>query len=479
MVPPSYTESGTWKGGERSRKERNAIRKAKYILKKFSKREKKSEREKKGRERRCAELKKLRDRSRYDERDYRSRRSRSRERREWSRQRRERSRERRERSREKRERSRERRDRSRERRERSRDREERRRPREERRCSRDEKENRDNKNNNRNKEGGLLVLDPPEDFVTTLTGAPETEMSEDLSEEQAELLKAHGPLADIELEKLPRPLSSLNCHQARSYLVKLLRAANGGQNPQYGNPNSKPPFWPDYYWPWSKLTDIHTKPRGMEEPLLYSEMMKLAIQRGYKYYGYDPENYWDKTVEASETAPVERDKDEENRNIRNNRKQSCTRVFSRVIGRGGSNITAIRELSGAGNKTRIEAKKIHEKSVSLEETNRELQERLDYNLESSMKTEEVTKVKKLTDEAAEDDNEPLEIMMDMNEMKDLLPIPTTGPPPFKFKMTGKTQAGEMKNDDAVKPEIIKNIFRFESTDIRERPDYVSKIKKRS
>ena len=31
-----------------------------------------------------------------------------------------------------------------------------------------------------------------------------------------------------------------------------------------------------------RLTDVHTKPRGMEEPLLYSEMMKLAIERGYK-----------------------------------------------------------------------------------------------------------------------------------------------------------------------------------------------------
>ena len=127
-----------------------------------------------------------------------------------------------------------------------------------------------------------------------------------MAEEQADVLKANGPPADIELEKLPRPVSSLNCRQARSYLVKLLRAANGGQNPQYGNPASKPPFWPDYYWPWSKLTDVHTKPRGMEEPLLYSEMMKLAIQRGYKYYGYDPENYWDRQVEEKEPAPVER-----------------------------------------------------------------------------------------------------------------------------------------------------------------------------
>ena len=159
------------------------------------------------------------------------------------------------------------------------------------------------------KEEGMLLLEPPEDFVTSadsLQGEAVTTEDTVLSEEQAEILKANGPPADIELEKLPRPVSALNCRQARSYLVKLLRNANGGQNPQYGNPNSKPPFWPDFYWPWSKLTDVHTKPRGMEEPLLYSEMMKLAIQRGYKYYGYDPENYWDKQVEDKEPAPVER-----------------------------------------------------------------------------------------------------------------------------------------------------------------------------
>jgi hypothetical protein len=111
---------------------------------------------------------------------------------------------------------------------------------------------------------------------------------------------------DVILDKLPRPVSALNCRQARSYLVKLLRISNGGQNPQYGNPVSKPPFWPDFYWPWERLTDVHTKPRGMEEPLLYSEMMKLAIERGYKYYGFDPENYWSRTVEESEPSPVVR-----------------------------------------------------------------------------------------------------------------------------------------------------------------------------
>ncbi len=98
----------------------------------------------------------------------------------------------------------------------------------------------------------------------------------------------------IDLEVLPRPVSELNCTLARSFLVKLLRAANKGMNPSYGNPSKRPPFWPQHYWPWERLTDVHSKPRGMTEPLSYSEMMKLAIARGYQYYGYDPFAYVDR-----------------------------------------------------------------------------------------------------------------------------------------------------------------------------------------
>ena len=37
------------------------------------------------------------------------------------------------------------------------------------------------------------------------------------------------------LDRLPRPVNELNCRQARTFLVKLLRTANGGMNPHYGN----------------------------------------------------------------------------------------------------------------------------------------------------------------------------------------------------------------------------------------------------
>jgi len=148
------------------------------------------------------------------------------------------------------------------------------------------------------------------DFPDTVEVTARTDcISDDLEEGHLVIDQPDFPQPDNEkvvLDKLPRPVHALNCRQARTYLVKLLRTSNGGLNPQYGNPSSKPPFWPDYYWPWEKLTDVHTKPRGMEEPLLYSEMMKIAIERGYKFYGFDPETYWDKHVEESEPMPVVR-----------------------------------------------------------------------------------------------------------------------------------------------------------------------------
>ena len=66
------------------------------------------------------------------------------------------------------------------------------------------------------------------------------------------------------------------------YYLMQLRAGNGGANPAYGNPDKRPVFWPQHYWPWERLNDVHSRPRGMEEPLNYSEMMKLAIARGYR-----------------------------------------------------------------------------------------------------------------------------------------------------------------------------------------------------
>ena len=113
----------------------------------------------------------------------------------------------------------------------------------------------------------IKTKSPTEEDIIILPGS--AEISDVAEDEMCDDDSSDKEEKEVPLEKLPRPVNELNCRQSRTYLVKLLRAANGGLNPHYGNPEMKPAFWPDYYWPWAKLTDVHTKPRGMNEPLQY------------------------------------------------------------------------------------------------------------------------------------------------------------------------------------------------------------------
>jgi hypothetical protein len=84
-------------------------------------------------------------------------------------------------------------------------------------------------------EGGdhPLLIDPKTELITCDTGEDETGGGVDFLDYAGDALEivangAGGLLggklaADAVLEKLPRPCSALNCRQARSYLVKLLR----------------------------------------------------------------------------------------------------------------------------------------------------------------------------------------------------------------------------------------------------------------
>ncbi len=142
-----------------------------------------------------------------------------------------------------------------------------------------------------------LLDDPCDDVNEEQPGCPRVDV---LGEEGP----AAGGVAPLYLDKLPRPVDELNCRMARHYLVKLLRAANGGHKPSYGQPEKRPPFWPEHYCPWGRLTDVHSRPADMPGEFQYSEMLKLAIVRGYKYYGYDPNTYIDRNVDLSEKRPI-------------------------------------------------------------------------------------------------------------------------------------------------------------------------------
>ena len=78
-------------------------------------------------------------------------------------------------------------------------------------------------------EGGdnPLIIDPKTELITCDSGEDENGamsfLSDTLAIAAADGLLGEKPGADAALEKLPRPCSALNCRQARSYLVKLLR----------------------------------------------------------------------------------------------------------------------------------------------------------------------------------------------------------------------------------------------------------------
>jgi hypothetical protein len=80
-----------------------------------------------------------------------------------------------------------------------------------------------------------LMIDDDDDKEEENVDDPPPQDGQDLDEEEE---------GQVMLERLPRAVNELNCRQARTFLVKLLRTANGGMNPHYGNPDMKPAFWP-------------------------------------------------------------------------------------------------------------------------------------------------------------------------------------------------------------------------------------------
>ncbi len=154
--------------------------------------------------------------------------------------------------------------------------------------------------------GGETDGEEEDGLTIDLDGEPEAAQEEAGGEEEDEDeadVDDYGRADEedrVPLDKLPRPYADLNCRMLRCYLTRLLRAANGGHNPAYGVSETRPPFWPQRYWPWERLTDVHTRPAGMRPPLNYSMMMRLAVKRGYTYFGYDPAEYVDRGVDLSE-----------------------------------------------------------------------------------------------------------------------------------------------------------------------------------
>eukprot|EP00088_Acartia_fossae_P019347 TRINITY_DN21291_c0_g1_i3.p1 TRINITY_DN21291_c0_g1~~TRINITY_DN21291_c0_g1_i3.p1 ORF type:complete len:475 (+),score=92.54 TRINITY_DN21291_c0_g1_i3:240-1664(+) len=95
----------------------------------------------------------------------------------------------------------------------------------------------------------------------------------------------------ISLPMLPKPLSILKTAETRTYLSKLIWLGNGGKRPQYGNPETKPHWWPQHVLPWEEMKKMGGRKSQELSHINYTEILKQCLAAGYEYYGYDPTTY--------------------------------------------------------------------------------------------------------------------------------------------------------------------------------------------
>jgi len=96
----------------------------------------------------------------------------------------------------------------------------------------------------------------------------------------------------VTLPLLPKPLSILKTAETRTYLSKLIWLGNGGRRPQYGNPETKPSWWPQHILPWEDMKKMGGRKSVELSHINYTEILKQCLAAGYEYFGYDPATYF-------------------------------------------------------------------------------------------------------------------------------------------------------------------------------------------
>jgi len=96
----------------------------------------------------------------------------------------------------------------------------------------------------------------------------------------------------VSLPVLPKPLSILKTAETRTYLSKLIWLGNGGRRPQYGNPETKPSWWPQHILPWEEMKKMGGRKSVELSHINYTEILKQCLAAGYEYFGYDPATYY-------------------------------------------------------------------------------------------------------------------------------------------------------------------------------------------
>jgi len=110
---------------------------------------------------------------------------------------------------------------------------------------------------------------------------------------QGKLHTSPLPLSgNVSLPLLPKPLSILKTAETRTFLSKLIWLGNGGRRPQYGNPDTKPCWWPQHILPWEEMKKMGGRKSVELSHINYTEILKQCLSAGYEYFGYDPLTYY-------------------------------------------------------------------------------------------------------------------------------------------------------------------------------------------
>jgi len=96
----------------------------------------------------------------------------------------------------------------------------------------------------------------------------------------------------VALPLLPKPLAILKTAETRTFLSKLIWLGNGGRRPQYGNPETKPVWWPQHVLPWGEMKKMGGRKSQELSHINYTEILKQCLAAGYEYFGYDPATYY-------------------------------------------------------------------------------------------------------------------------------------------------------------------------------------------
>jgi len=130
-----------------------------------------------------------------------------------------------------------------------------------------------------------IIIEEDDDGTDSMDRSEYPSMEESFRE-----IKPNNQL--ITLPMLPKPLSILKTAETRTYLSKLIWLGNGGKRPQYGNPETKPLWWPQHVLPWEEMKKMGGRKSQELSHINYTEILKQCLAAGYEYFGYDPSTYF-------------------------------------------------------------------------------------------------------------------------------------------------------------------------------------------